>query len=183
MIMNEIFPKIDWDGYAAQSFAGELINKVEAYNKRPMWCSAFILKELKSGELTSIITGRPQQAICVYCNKAIIAWGKKPNAKRGYVKCPELENVHTKHTPDCRNKWLYNTLYNWALGRLDGRYDSFISEIIRRNDRSDKYNPDYCVGTWIARVLNILPARIGSEKAIETEILFNSFVELTHGHV
>jgi hypothetical protein len=184
--MGVKFKHVAWYGPAAESVCMELVNSIEKYErKRPLYCNCFALRDIKSGEYHGHVTGRSQQAICIFCNKAVAAWGKIPKGKRSgagrysSIKCRELEDVHRDHSPKCYPIWLKSIFYNYAIGKLPAHFDSFIQTMnVRFGSRCNDRFPDHCPHCWLKKVYNQLPTKTGTIDSINLEVLVDSFCNL-----
>lgn len=80
------------------------------------------LFDTKSNALSEpqYLSGKPQSARCIFCNKTVAAWGKLPKRKtqRGlWSEHPAaLESAIKQHTPKCVEEWAWRKLSRWQLG-------------------------------------------------------------------
>ncbi len=82
------------------------------------------------------ITGRAQNARCIYCNKQIASWGvvggkaKRHQAANGggrYI--PQaFEDAHHKHTDACAEAWLWGKLARWSTRQLASDAERIVIE-------------------------------------------------------
>jgi hypothetical protein len=174
--------KIIWDGNAAQTVAITLIDSIENYDKkRPLYRSSFALRDIKSGQFHSYVTGKAQQAICVFCNKSVASWGKIVKAKRSsgqHIKCGALQNAKINHTPKCYPVWIKSIFYSYAQGKLPPHLESFINSVNERWRRHSDHRWPGCPKCWLDSVYASLPAKPGTVDSINIEILADSFTKI-----
>ena len=98
---------------------------LEVIRPAPYMWNYFLLRDIRSGQLSEEITGRAQSAACGFCRRVVCQWPKvaNPNSKRrhgGRVSNPLVDVLLAKttstHVEKCASEWLLATLCRWSTG-------------------------------------------------------------------
>lgn len=120
--------------------------------------------DTKTKKTTTDVTGRAQSAVCVYCNKQIVAWGKIKPAKNRLGPPPSARIVIEEHGVTCGEDWAWRTLAAFSTDVMMAENQVKVSAWMKKILKSaSQLATD--VEREIAKMFDMLPAPIGSEKA------------------
>lgn len=182
-----MFKRLDWDSDVIHRFAmvlmGDWLSENRPADKPYAIEGSFYLKNIKNGKYINHVNGQAQQAICVFCNKAVASWGKIRSASDRYnsfnIKQLEQGRIHTRK---CSSDWLRITLCQWSLGSM--RYDKYIKKMIvdfkNDQDRHRRYQ-SYAYGEsqpyQAEGLFDCLPVKPGLPETVHLEIFLTSLCD------
>jgi hypothetical protein len=133
--------------------------------------------DTKTKKMTSEVTGRAQGAVCVYCNKQIAAWGKthKPGKKsrwNGYAMPRVAADVIDKHAVACGEDWAWRTLAAFSTDVMMAKNQVKVGAWMKKIRKSAADGGIFTdVEREVAKMFDMLPAPMGSEKANAVELV------------